>query len=190
MNQWMNDKHKRSYKVTYTSTQSQNEFLSLLGSEVENRITKEINDADVFSIMADTTPDVSQKDQMSVICRYINVNGGVCEHVIDIKEVCEKTGEGQASAVIQSVDNKGLDNARIAFQSYDFTNSMSAQYNGMQAKVSHLLGREVPYILCQGHRSNTINEHACAASPLFQSYSTHYKQRMLFSPAVQRGTVF
>ena len=63
LNQWMNDKHKRAYKVTYTSPQSQNEFLSLLGSDVENRITKEIDDADVFSIMADTTPDVSQKDQ-------------------------------------------------------------------------------------------------------------------------------
>ena len=27
-------------------------------------------------------------------------------------------------------------------------------------------------------------------APSFQSYSTHYKQRMLFSPVVQRGTVF
>ena len=182
LNQWMNDKHKRAYKVTYTSPQSQNEFLSLLGSEVENRITKEINDADVFSIMADTTPDVSQKDQMSVICRYVDVNGGVRERVIDIKEVRDKTGEGQASAVIQSVDNKGLDNARITFQSYDFTNSMSGQYNGMQAKVSQQLGREVPYIPLM----NTLAQLA----PLFQSYSTHFKQRMLFSPAVQRGTVF
>ena len=67
---------------------------------------------------------------------------------------------------------------------------MSGQYNGMQAKVSQLLGREVPYIPCQGHRSNTINERAAQQAPLFQSYSTHYKQRMLFSPAVQRGTVF
>ena len=62
---------------------------------------------------------------MSVICRYVDVNGGLRERVIDIKEVRDKTGEGQASAVTQPVDNKGLDNARITFQSYDFTNSMS-----------------------------------------------------------------
>ena len=43
---------------------------------------------------------------------------------------------------------------------------MSGQQNGMQSIVSQLLGREVPYIKCQGHRSNTINEHACAASPI------------------------
>ena len=75
--------------------------------------------------MAHTMPDVSQKDQMSVICRYVDVNDCVRERVINMKEVRDKTGEGQASAVIQSVDNKGLDNARITFQSYDFTNSMS-----------------------------------------------------------------
>ena len=32
--------------------------------------------------------------------------------------------------------------------------------------VSQSLGREVPYIPCQSHRSNTINEHACDASPI------------------------
>ena len=61
-----NDKQKKAFTVTYTSHQSQKEFLSLLGSEVENGITKEIKDVDVFSIMADTAPDASKKDQMSV----------------------------------------------------------------------------------------------------------------------------
>ena len=31
LKQWMNDKHNRAYKVTYTSPQSQNVFLSILG---------------------------------------------------------------------------------------------------------------------------------------------------------------
>ena len=68
--------------------------------------------------MADTTPDASKKDQMSV------------------KKVRDKACEEHASAAIRSVDNKDLDNTSIAFQSYDFTNSMSRQYNGMQAIVS------------------------------------------------------
>ncbi|XP_028407525.1 uncharacterized protein LOC114530139 [Dendronephthya gigantea] len=116
--------------------------------------------------MADTTPDVSHKDQMSVVCRYVDHDGAVRERLLDLKEVRDKTGEGQATATIQSVDRNGLNNEYIAFQSYDFTNSMSGQYNGAQAVVSRLLGREVPYIPCQGHRSNTVNEHACKASPI------------------------
>ena len=117
--------------------------------------------------MADTTPDVSHEDQMSVICRYVDQDGAVHERLLDLKEVREKTGHGQACAIIQSVDQNGLDNKIIAFQLYDFTNSMSGKYNGVQAVVSRLLDREVPYIPCQGHRSNTVvNEHACEASPI------------------------
>ena len=66
LKQWMNDKHNRAYKVTYTSPQSQNEFLSILGLEVKQKITKDIKEAGVFSIMAETKTDVSHKDQMSV----------------------------------------------------------------------------------------------------------------------------
>ena len=84
----------------------------------------------------------------------------------DLKEVRDKTGAGQAAAVIASVDQNGMNKDRIAFQSYDFTNSMSGERNGAQAIVSQTLGRRVPYIPCQTHRSNTINEHACGASPI------------------------
>ena len=62
---------------------------------MENGITKEIKDVDVFSIMADTTPDASKKDQMSV------------------KKVRDKAREEHASAAIRSVDNKDLDNTSI-----------------------------------------------------------------------------
>ena len=37
LKQWINDKQNRAYKVTYTSPQSQNEFLSLLAMEVKEK---------------------------------------------------------------------------------------------------------------------------------------------------------
>ena len=161
----------RAYTVTYTSVQSQKEFLSFLGSEVENGITKEIKDVDVFSIMADTTPDASKKDQMSV------------------KKVRDKAREEHASAAIRSVDNKDLDNTSIAFQSYDFTNSTSGKYNDIQAIVSQQLYREVPYIPCQGHRSDTINEHACAASLILELFDTLQTAYAFFSSSTKRHSL-
>ena len=78
----------------------------------------------------------------------------------------------------------------FAFQSYDFTNSMSGKYNGAQAAVSRLLDREVPYIPCQGPRSNTVNEHACEASPivseLFETLQATYS---FFSGSTKRYAV-
>ena len=114
---WLEDKDKRAYKVTYTSPHSQKKFLGLLGDEIRNKITEEINSADAFTIMADTTPETSHKDQMSVIMRYVNDNGVVCKRLVDLKEVRDKTGAGQAAAVIASVDQNGMDKDRIAFQS-------------------------------------------------------------------------
>ena len=129
--------------------------------------------------MADTTPDTSHKDQMSVITRYVNDNGVVCERLVDLKEVRDKTGAGQAAAVIASVDQNGMDKDRIAFQSYDFTNSMSGERNGAQAIVSQTLGRRVPYIPCQAHRSNTCDRTQTSMlvvlSRLYQSFLTHFK---------------
>ena len=67
---------------------------------------------------------------------------------------------------------------------------MSGKYNGAQAAVSRLLDREVPYIPCQGHRSNTVNEHACEASPivseLFETLQVTYS---FFSGSTKRYAV-
>ena len=46
--------------VTYLSAQSQNEFIKLIGHEVQQSI---IQDANMYSVMAHTTPDVSHKDR-------------------------------------------------------------------------------------------------------------------------------
>ena len=78
----------------------------------------------------------------------------------------------------------------FAFQSYDFTNSMSGKYNGAQAAVSRLLDREVPYIPCQGHRSNTVNEHACEASPIVSElFETLQATYTFFSGSTKRYAV-
>ena len=67
---------------------------------------------------------------------------------------------------------------------------MSGKYNGAQAVVSRLLDREVPYIPCQGHRSNTVNEHACEASPIVSElFETLQATYFFFSVSTKRYAV-
>jgi hypothetical protein len=54
----------------------------------------------------------------------------------------------------------------LAFQTYDFTASMSGRVNGAQKVLQDNLEWQVPYIPCQGHRSNTFNEHCCKQSSI------------------------
>ena len=80
------------------SSRSHNEFLTLLAKDVSCRIVSEIREAEMFSVIADTMPDVSHVDQLS--CRSTLSRGKVCgqrrapqERLVDIKEIHDKTGK-------------------------------------------------------------------------------------------------
>ena len=72
---WLDDAENRPNGVNYLSSRSQNEFLTLLPKDVRCRIVSEIREAGMFSVIADTTPDVSHVDQLSVVARYVDKEG-------------------------------------------------------------------------------------------------------------------
>ena len=112
----------------------------------------------MYSVSADTTPDVSHKDQ--IICRYIGETVQPRERFLSLKPVIFKTGEATADYIIQTLRSNSLDNEELKFQSYYFTNSMSGRLGGAKTKLQDKLDRTIPYILCQGHRYNTVVENS------------------------------
>lgn len=164
MKTWLNDSSFRRYHSTYLSHDSQNEFIHLLAKETKNNIIEEVKEAGMYSIMADTTPDLSHKDQLSVCLRYVNSKAEVCERLIAIDEIVDKTGKGIASKISDVLSQNSLDLNNIAFQSYDFASSMSGKNLGTQAMLSRIVGHNIPFIPCQAHRTNTFIEHSCSVS--------------------------
>ena len=61
---WLNNTKHRPYHVTYLSPDSQDEFISLLGEEIENKIKNEVKEASIIGLIANTTPDVSNVYQL------------------------------------------------------------------------------------------------------------------------------
>ena len=72
---WLNDSRYRPYKVTYLHKMSQNEFIELLSAEVREKILDEVLDSELYSVMADTTPDASHSDKLAVVIRTISSEG-------------------------------------------------------------------------------------------------------------------
>ena len=62
---WLDSRAKRKYKTTYMSPESQNEFIKMLADECREMIDAEISKAPFTAVIADTTPDVSNDDQMA-----------------------------------------------------------------------------------------------------------------------------
>lgn len=58
-------------RVHYLSTRVQNEFINICDSFVQNAIIEEIKKAKYFIINANSTPHLSQKEQMSLINRNV-----------------------------------------------------------------------------------------------------------------------
>lgn len=169
INRWLNETSMRQYHVTYLGPRSQNEFIDILAAETRNIVVQEILKANIFSVMADTTPDISNKDRLAVCVRYVNDNGEATERLLEISEGMDKTGLGTAKQIICILENNGLNTDNIAFQSYDFASNMSGAQKGAHAQLSKLVGHKIPFIPCQAHRLNTYLEHSCEASSIISN---------------------
>ncbi|CAB4056891.1 unnamed protein product [Lepeophtheirus salmonis] len=100
-------------------------MIGFLGTEVRRMIINRINTAGMFGISADTTPDLSCYDQITVLARYVK-DMTPYERLLALKHVKSKTWEDiyYFSNIEQPT---GINN--IVSQSYDFAASMSGQYN-------------------------------------------------------------
>lgn len=55
----------------YLSPTILNELIQVLGDNVKTDIVRDINDAMFYSMIFYTTPDITKKDQLSTIIRYV-----------------------------------------------------------------------------------------------------------------------
>ena len=61
--------------------------------------------------------DMSHTDQLAVVVRYVSPDSNFpTEHLVGIKNINDKTGDGQAQGIISSLDRNKLDKDSIAFQ--------------------------------------------------------------------------
>ena len=144
LRKWLENRNGRAHKVTYMSNVSQNEMIDLLGRKVREEIVTGVANAGMYSVSADTTPDVSNHDQLAVVVRYVK-QMVPHERLLAVKHVTAKTGVATAEEVVAVLKKHTLDTDKLISQSYDFAKTMSGVYNGAQQKLQEIVGHTVPY---------------------------------------------
>ncbi|XP_022166088.1 zinc finger MYM-type protein 1-like [Myzus persicae] len=165
----------------FLSWQRQNQFINAISTNIKNTVQKEILNARFFSISLDTTFDISKKEQVSVVIRYINKDSENCtvnERLVAVRETVMTTGQQLFLLIEEIFKEMNIDwKTHLIGQSYDGAASMRGVYNGLQA----IIKQQNPcatYVWCWAHRLSLVIVDAVSscteARDLFGNLETLY----------------
>lgn len=157
--QWLCDHNKEIKDVCLsnapenlqlTSPKIQKDIVSAIAFETLDVIMRDIGDR-LFSILVDESRDVSVKEQMSVVLRYVNQKGQVTERFIGVEHVSSTTALSLKDSIDHLFSRFNLSISSLRGQGYDGASNMRGEYNGLKA----LILKENPsafYIHCFAHQ--------------------------------------
>ena len=117
----------------YTSADTQNEIILICKSLILQKIAKDVEESEIFSIICDECTDTANHEQLSLSVRYV-ARERVYESFVGFFELDEGvTGEAIASTIEKAIADCHLDPSKIRGQAYDGASNMSGQYKGCAA---------------------------------------------------------
>ncbi|XP_029766515.1 zinc finger MYM-type protein 1-like [Terrapene carolina triunguis] len=164
--------------VSYLSSYTCNEFITLMASNVISNIIKEVKEAKYFSISIDSTPDISHVDQLAFILRYVNNDGIPVEKFLCFLPNTGHKSEQLADAVLSTLNCYGLNIANCHGQLYNNATNTSGVYSGLQARIKNINPYAV-YVPFSAHSLNLVG--VCAAESCQEACSFFSTVQHLYS---------
>ena len=91
-------------RAKYTSPTIQNELISILGEQIRESIVNQIPSyAPYFSILADEVTDVSNREHLSLVIRFVDSDGNIHEEFLGFHNLQRITGEAIASSILDTL---------------------------------------------------------------------------------------
>ncbi|KAC9592598.1 hypothetical protein E3N88_45589 [Mikania micrantha] len=118
----------------YVSPSIQKDVANCFEEEILNSIFKEIGD-DVFALLIDESSDVSKKEQMTIVLRYVDAHGLVKERFVGFVHVMEASSSALKFAIDTFFSKYGLSFRKLRGQGYDGANNMRGEFNGLKARI-------------------------------------------------------
>ncbi|XP_039122106.1 zinc finger MYM-type protein 1-like [Dioscorea cayenensis subsp. rotundata] len=137
-----------------TSSKIQKELANACATKITCAIVDDIGDK-YFSLMIDETQDVSVKEQMGVVLRYVSKNGYVIESFLAMVHVPDTSVISLKNAIDCLFAKHRLSLSRLRGQGYDGASNMRGEFNGLKALVL----KENPYaryIHCFAHQLQLV----------------------------------
>lgn len=143
----------------YMSPAIQNELIQLISAQTTAVIVREILESPYFSLIVDSTTDISKVDQLSVVLRYVvhsDKSFLVKESFMGFVAMTSSTADAVSEAALELLDKLNIPIGKIRAQGYDGASVMSGVYNGVQAKIKEKLDNPAPFVHCSAHNLNLV----------------------------------
>lgn len=179
----------------YLSPSIQNELIQILSEKVKSEIIKDICDAQFFSVILDTTQDITKKDQLSQVFRYVTVHKdssgipvalAVNESFLGFKVVDDQSAGGLEQVILKDLETNGLSLSKCRGQGYDGAATMAGIYTGLKTRIQEKQ-RAAKYVHCAAHNLNLVANDAMSGIPEnVNFFGTVEQLYIFFSQSIKR----
>ena len=130
-------------------------MIDILTDQIRNKIVDNIKAAKWYTVIADKVADISNKEQLSLVFRYVDFSTLlVCEDLIGFVEYNTGiTGHELAHKITSSLQEFSLDLSNVCGQAYNGAENMAGAVNGTAALISAQYPLAL-YMHCSSHCLN------------------------------------
>ena len=181
----------RGSKLTFLSKDSQNKLIRIIGEEITSEVVEKVKTCRSWALIADTTPDVTHKEQLSICVRVVSEAGECSEHLLSCQRATGTKANELYNAIMTTFELQGVTFEKLVAQTYDGASNMSGCYNGLQALVKQNVGNHVAYVHCYAHALNLVlSEAAGVAINVISLFGDLEKLYNLFSKSHRVHSLF
>ncbi|KAI3496070.1 hypothetical protein L1887_38420 [Cichorium endivia] len=137
-----------------TSPKIQKDIVDCFSKEIIMSICDEIGD-DVFGILVDESSDVSKKEQMAIVLRYVDKLGVVKERFVGIVHVMDTSSLTLKAAIDSVLTENKLSVAQVRGQGYDGASNMRGAFNGLKSLILRE-NNSAHYVHCFAHQLQLV----------------------------------
>ncbi|XP_021756932.1 zinc finger MYM-type protein 1-like [Chenopodium quinoa] len=133
-----------------TAPSIQKDIVHACAKETTKAIIEELG-GDLFGILVDESSDVSVKEQLVVVLRFVNKSGLVVERFLGLMHVPNTCAISLKSAIESLLLENGLSMTSVRGQDYDGASNMRGEFGGLKTLVLNE-NRSAYYVHCFSHQ--------------------------------------
>ena len=169
----------------------------MLYNQVVTNIIVKIQSTPFFSIITDTTQDISKTDQLSQIIRYVTIERDergipmkleINESFLGFQSLTDHHSENLADVILGCIEKNGLTIKKLRGQGYDGAANMSGVYSGVQARIKKKQPLAV-YIHCMSHNLNLVLNDSCDGISEIKNFYGMMEKLYTFFKSVRRWSM-